>query len=121
MNLWIRQKLRLYRVLAAGYCPQCEMMYRMVPLSSDDGEDDGRTHIVEIQKPIISGRVLSQSLRFSILRRDDFQCQYCGRKAPEVVLEVDHVVPISFGGDNKLENLRTSCRDCNQGKRDVRL
>ena len=56
--------------------------------------------------------------RFAILKRDDFTCQYCGRKAPFVVLEVDHIYPKSKGGRWKLENLITSCFECNRGKRD---
>jgi len=37
--------------------------------------------------------------------RDKFTCQYCGRKAPEVVLEVDHVFPQSKGGKDEMDNL----------------
>ncbi len=57
-------------------------------------------------------------LRFKIFNRDNFTCQYCGRKPDEVVLEIDHIEPISkfihvkFGEDN----LITSCRECNRGK-----
>lgn len=42
--------------------------------------------------------------------------QYCGRKTPAVILEVDHVVPLSDGGRDEIENLATSCWDCNRGK-----
>lgn len=59
---------------------------------------------------------MNQRLRFQALQRDAFTCQYCGRKAPDVVLEVDHVIPRSSGGSDSLENLRTACRECNQGK-----
>ena len=57
--------------------------------------------------------------RFRVLLRDNFTCYYCGRKSPEVVLEVDHFYPESKGGENNLDNYRTSCRDCNQGKKDL--
>jgi hypothetical protein len=60
-------------------------------------------------------------LRFFILKRDNFTCQYCGRKSPETILEIDHVFPQSRGGDNDPANLITSCRDCNLGKGDVVL
>lgn len=59
---------------------------------------------------------LTPSERFCILKRDNFRCQYCGRPAPEVSLEVDHIVPVSKGGDNNPENLITACSDCNLGK-----
>ncbi len=59
-----------------------------------------------------------RSLRFQILVRDAFTCQYCGRKAPEAELEIDHIQPRSQGGVSSWANLITSCADCNQGKRD---
>lgn len=58
----------------------------------------------------------SLRLRFAILERDAFTCRYCGRKAPDVELHVDHVVAIARGGTNEPENLVTSCADCNLGK-----
>ena len=59
---------------------------------------------------------LSKSVRFEVFKRDRFTCQYCGRKAPDVVLEVDHIVPVAKGGTNEIVNLITSCKDCNRGK-----
>jgi hypothetical protein len=59
---------------------------------------------------------ISKSLRFEVFKRDSFTCQYCGRKAPEVTLHVDHVVPVSKGGQNDISNLVTACQDCNLGK-----
>lgn len=57
-------------------------------------------------------------LRFSVLMRDGFRCRYCGRTAsePEVVLHVDHVVPLSAGGATSEANLLTACAECNLGK-----
>jgi len=59
---------------------------------------------------------LPQKLRYEVLRRDGFTCQYCGRKPPEVELEVDHIDPVSAGGPDEVSNLITSCKDCNRGK-----
>ena len=64
---------------------------------------------------------LSKKLRFEVFKRDAFTCQYCGKKAPDVVLEVDHIKPVSKGGKNELLNLVTACFECNRGKRDVEL
>lgn len=64
---------------------------------------------------------LGKKLRFEIFDRDSFTCQYCGKTPPDVVLEVDHIVPVVDGGDNERENLRTSCFDCNRGKGARRL
>lgn len=56
-------------------------------------------------------------LRYQILKRDNFTCKYCGRRPPEVTLQVDHKKPISKGGKSIPSNLATSCRECNIGKR----
>ncbi len=59
---------------------------------------------------------ISKKLRFEVFKRDNFTCQYCGRMAPDVVLEVDHINPVSNGGGDDILNLVTSCFDCNRGK-----
>ena len=64
---------------------------------------------------------ISKSTRFEVFKRDSFTCQYCGKSAPDVVLEVDHINPVSKGGDNDISNLITACFDCNRGKRDKKL
>lgn len=61
---------------------------------------------------------ISKLLRFEVFKRDKFTCQYCGRSAPDVILELDHIHPRSDGGEDTLLNLVTSCRDCNAGKSD---
>ncbi len=61
---------------------------------------------------------IRKSVRFEVFKRDSFTCQYCGRKAPDVVLEVDHITPVAVGGENEILNLVSSCRDCNAGKSD---
>lgn len=58
----------------------------------------------------------SPRLRFEVFKRDKFTCQYCGAKAPEVVLQADHIVPVAEGGPTDLLNLITSCAKCNGGK-----
>jgi 5-methylcytosine-specific restriction endonuclease McrA len=61
-------------------------------------------------------------LRFTVLRRDNFKCQYCGRGPQEgVILHVDHKFPKSKGGEFALENLVTACFECNIGKGDAIL
>lgn len=59
---------------------------------------------------------ISPSLRWTVLARDSYTCQYCGRRPPEVVLEVDHRVSEAAGGDTNVDNLVASCFDCNRGK-----
>jgi HNH endonuclease len=59
---------------------------------------------------------ISKKLRFEVFKRDSFTCQYCGRKAPDVILQCDHIKPVAEGGASDILNLLTSCVDCNSGK-----
>jgi len=64
---------------------------------------------------------ISKQLRFEVFKRDGFRCAYCGRTPPAVMLEADHIIPKSTGGLDDINNLLTSCFDCNRGKRDIPL
>lgn len=68
------------------------------------------------KKTDVKRKSISKKLRFEVFKRDMFTCQYCGRKAPDVVLHIDHIKPVSKGGRNEIMNLVTSCIDCNLGK-----
>lgn len=59
---------------------------------------------------------IKKSVRFEVLKRDSFTCQYCGGKAPDIVLHIDHIKPVAAGGGNDIMNLITSCQPCNLGK-----
>lgn len=62
---------------------------------------------------------VSRRLRFEILRRDGHTCRYCGAKAPDVELTVDHVVAVTLGGGDEPNNLVTACQPCNAGKSSI--
>lgn len=42
------------------------------------------------------------------------RCYWCRSSFPIEQLTLDHLLPISRGGSNRLENLRLACRSCNQ-------
>ena len=54
--------------------------------------------------------------RRNLMIRDQYQCQYCGRRPNQRDLNVDHVLPRSRGGLDSWENLVVSCRACNLRK-----
>lgn len=56
------------------------------------------------------------TVRFQVLQRCNFTCTYCGRRPPEVVLQVDHILAVANGGTNRPSNLTAACRECNLGK-----
>lgn len=62
---------------------------------------------------------VSKRLRFEVLSRDGEACCKCGRRPPEVELQVDHVIPVTLGGSDEPSNLQTLCKECNSGKSSV--
>ena len=75
---------------------------------------------VKYKKSAQAQRALMTSrLREYIKSRDDFTCQNCGASIHEqslLLLEVDHIIPISKGGLSTEDNLQTLCWKCNRTK-----
>ena len=63
-----------------------------------------------------SPRVAVRLTRRNLMLRDQYQCQYCGRRPSVRDLNVDHVLPRSRGGADSWENLVISCRGCHLRK-----
>ena len=62
-------------------------------------------------------RPISNSLRWAILRRDNFSCRYCGHRAVDgAVLVLDHAISVADGGSDHITNLVACCEPCNAGK-----
>lgn len=59
---------------------------------------------------------LWQLLRERTFQRDGHVCTYCS--TTEGPFEIDHIEPISRGGETHLGNLCVSCRTCNRSKKD---
>lgn len=60
---------------------------------------------------------ISPSMRYDIMKRDNFRCVLCGASANEgAKLHIDHILPVSRGGKTEPSNLRTLCDRCNLGK-----
>ena len=65
--------------------------------------------------------LMTPELREAIIRRDNWTCQKCGNsvfKEPNLLLEVDHIIPVSKGGKTEPNNLQTLCWKCNREKSD---
>jgi len=54
--------------------------------------------------------------RRTVLARDGYTCQYCGRQPDKSELTLDHVLPRCRGGKTSWENVVTACKRCNQRK-----
>lgn len=56
-------------------------------------------------------------LRRFVYERDHGLCRICGRPVAWTALEVDHIRPVHAGGQWRADNLRASCRPCNQARK----
>lgn len=63
--------------------------------------------------------LMTNSLREYIKKRDNYTCKICGNSIynePNLLLEIDHIIPISKGGKTEENNLQTLCWKCNRHK-----
>ncbi|KNX39496.1 hypothetical protein VV01_14570 [Luteipulveratus halotolerans] len=74
----------------------------------------------------LGATVIHHVEREAIFERDAFRCYLCGTDTSKATspfdprsATVDHVVPLSRGGEHTLTNLRCCCLHCNSSKRDV--
>jgi hypothetical protein len=76
--------------------------------------------LVKFRKSVAGQRALMTSgLRESIKNRDDFTCQICSLSIADeknLLLEIDHIIPLSKGGVTSESNLQTLCWKCNRSK-----
>lgn len=64
-------------------------------------------------------RLMTCALREKIKRRDNYTCKHCDlstTQEPNLLLEIDHIIPLSKGGITTEENLQTLCWRCNRSK-----
>lgn len=62
---------------------------------------------------------MTKDLREYIKKRDNYTCRRCGNsiyREPNLLLEIDHIVPVSKGGKTEPSNLQTLCWKCNRSK-----
>lgn len=80
---------------------------------------------VEIPLPIDERRELDYynvvENRLKLFERDGYKCHYCGKQLTRFTATLDHVQPVSEGGNNSFDNLVTACLHCNsrRGSRPV--
>jgi 5-methylcytosine-specific restriction endonuclease McrA len=73
-----------------------------------------RPSIVRLSYMVHHPRQRVKLTKREIFRRDNFTCQYCGKRSANMT--IDHVVPRHRGGEHTWENLVTACPACNRRK-----
>jgi 5-methylcytosine-specific restriction endonuclease McrA len=78
----------------------------------------------KLQNPEIAGVEYQQGALWGyevkeyLLQKCCHRCAYCGGESGDPVLEVEHVIPRSRGGTDRVSNLAIACRTCNEEKDD---
>lgn len=70
-----------------------------------------------VKMPVLT----AQPTKKNIMRRDCFQCQYCGIRLAEEDQTIDHILPRAKGGRHEWKNVVAACRKCNTKKADKLL
>ena len=115
-NGWLAPSLR-HRVETTGTWV-CRLS-RWAPISGVS-QELVRFDTQALQNPKVSGveyqrgTLFGYEVREYLLEKWNRTCAYCG--AQNVPLEIDHVIPKSIGGSDRVSNLVLSCRPCNQAK-----
>lgn len=63
--------------------------------------------------------MMTSKLRQLIKERDNYTCKFCGNSTfaePNLLLEIDHIIPVAKGGCTVEDNLQTLCWKCNRQK-----
>lgn len=75
---------------------------------------------IKFKKSVAGQRsLMTSALRKQILARDHYTCRKCGisiSDEPNLLLEIDHILPLSKGGMTTEDNLQTLCWRCNRKK-----
>jgi len=74
--------------------------------------------VIRLLRLVRNNHVNVKFSRKNIFLRDNYTCQYCGRKFEPKSLTCDHIIPRSRGGEAEWTNIVTSCLHCNLKKGD---
>jgi 5-methylcytosine-specific restriction endonuclease McrA len=73
-----------------------------------------RPSVIRLDQMVHRPRLQVKLTRREVFRRDNYTCQYCGRRTGD--LTVDHVTPKHLGGEHSWTNVVAACPACNHRK-----
>ncbi|MCK5834082.1 HNH endonuclease [bacterium] len=71
--------------------------------------------VIPVDTEPLQGGEPSEEVKEQMKKRDGYHCLCCGEDNKRL-LEIDHITPRYYGGNNNIENLQTLCKICNEDK-----
>ena len=141
-RVWVRTQRNLKTVKvrdhadhppAPKHCPRCSSGFypfkKRQRLCSDkckqDGKRESHRRANSSRRALIRGCDVKEVVDpFRVFDRDGWRCQICFKKTPKSMRgkyhdkapELDHILPLSKGGDHSYANTQCACRKCNRIK-----
>lgn len=101
------------------YHKECTYTYNQIFNAFNEVTKQIAYRLTKVYQIKLERSKITDSVRYDVLKRDNFKCQLCGASQKDgVTLHVDHIIPVSKGGTSNFNNLRTLCDRCNLGKSD---
>jgi len=94
----------LYKVFLPEEIPACAEAMRTARVASSPSAPDEKKEGDFYNVP---------ENRLRVFERDEYKCRYCGKQLTRFSATLDHLHPVSEGGDNSFVNLTTACLHCN--------
>ena len=98
-----------------------KMLVKGIACAEKESDEVIRTPVTSFKIPIVIRllrfvHIPHRTVKFSrknVLLRDQYTCQYCGKRFPPSMLTLDHIQPISRSGSTSWDNVVTACTRCN--------
>lgn len=97
-------------------CAQIGFQMRRIRRALHDGDRaylESLPYVRRLYRGTARREAVSAAVRDRILARDGAVCRHCGATED---LQIDHVIPVVWGGTNAPDNLQVLCRTCNRIK-----
>jgi superfamily II DNA or RNA helicase len=76
-------------------------------------------NLTALPDTVATNRELTEKDKEMVFKRDNYKCLCCGKEKTDgkrIRLEVDHIIPVKFGGQTTFDNSQTLCDACNKAK-----
>ena len=75
-----------------------------------------RAAIQAVKKALKTSRKVSRKFRWEVAYRQKYKCQVCQELLHPKAMDIDHVLALSKGGEDVIENLQALCTNCHAKK-----